>query len=220
MTNSEDNITVERLELKPEWVENPGPESGDYFRPLILFFLGIFIILLILGGGLEEPLATILTIWISLFFVFSAVEKTKDLTSWKRIRNTKEKQNLPLKKTSDKTERAVEGLELSQMLIEKNLRKNLMEKIKKENSLSEKEMRQLMEKPSELKKVINDDELFDFMKNSKTIEDLSKKKTKSLLSKVNNLFTFSKDINRKKTDEKGFEKKMKRTIRKITEWES
>jgi len=220
MTLSERNITVERLDLKPEWVENPGPESGDYFRPLILFFLGGFIILLILAGGLGEVLATILTIWISLYLLFSALGKIKGSSSWKRSRNSKEKQNLPLKRTSDTMERAVEGLELSQMLIEKRLKKNLREKIKKEDRLSEKEIRQLIDNPSELKKVINDDELFDFMKNSKTIEDLSNKNTESLFSRVNNLFTFSKDIIRKKNNEKGFEKKMKKIIRKISDWES
>ncbi len=220
MALSERNITVERLDLKPEWVENPGPESGDYFRPLILFFLGGFIILLVLAGGLGELLATILMVWISLFFLFSAVGKTKDSPSWKRSSETEETQNLPLKKTSDTTERAVEGLELSQMLIEKRLRKNLVEKIKKEDSISEREMRELIENPSELKEVINDDELFEFVNNGKTIEDLSKKNTESFSSRAQNIFTGNKDISTEKKDEEDFENKMKRMIRKISDWES
>lgn len=219
MTNSEENITVERLNLRPELVEKPGPESGDFLSPLILFSLGGFIILLFLGEGLGELLATILTVWISLFVIFAAIRKTKPLSPWGRTKNKEEIQNLPLKRTSNTTERARKGFELSQMLIEKRLRRNLTEKIKEEKSLSEKEMKQLMENPSELKKVINDEELFNFITNSKTMKDLTQKDTESFFSKVLNLLPARKGFSKKNNEEEGFEKRMRKIIKRISDWE-
>jgi len=220
MSNSKDNITVERLSLTPEWVENPGPESGDFFSPLILFFLGGFIILLFLGEGLGEFLVTILTVWISLFVIFTAIKKTKPLSPWKRAKIEREKQNLPLKRTSDTTERALKGFELSQMLIEKRLKRDFIEKIKENESLSEKEMRKLMENPSKLKKVINDEDLYKFIMNSKTIKDLIQRDDESTSSKFINFFTTSKDVSKINKGDKNFEKKMKKMIKKISDWEN
>jgi len=220
MSNSKDNITVERLSLTPEWVENPGPESGDLLTPSILFFLGGFIILLYLGEGLGELLVTILTVWISLFVIFTAIKKTRTLSPWKRTKNVSKKQNLPLKRTSDTTERALKGFELSQMLIEKRLKKDFIEKIKEAEGLSEKEMRQLIERPSKLKKVINDEELYKFVMNSKTIKDLIQRDTESNFSKFINLFTASKDARKKNIRDTNFEKRMREIIKKISDWEN
>jgi len=218
MSNSNDNITVERLELKPEWVENPDLGRGDFLSPLILFFLGGFIILLFLGEGLGDFLVTILTVWISLFVIFTAIKKTKPLSPWKRTKIEREKQNLPLKNTSDTTERALKGFELSQMLIEKRLKRDFFEKIKEEKSLSEKEMRQLMENPSKLRKVIDDEELYDFITNSKTIKDLIQRDTESTSSKLINLFTDNKHKSKNNTQDKNFEKRMKNIIKRISDW--
>jgi len=221
MSNSKNNITVERLELKPEWVENPELESGGFLTPLILFFLGGFIILLYLSEGLGELLVTILTIWISLFVILTAIKKTKPLSSWKRTKNEREKQNnLPLKRTSETTDRALKGFELSQVLIEKRLRKDFIEKIKEEEGLSEKEMRQLMENPSRLKSVINDEELYEFIMNGKTIKDLIQRDDDSSSSKFINFFASTKDFSKKNKGDENFEKRMRRIIKRISKWEN
>ncbi len=219
MTNSEDNITVERLDLKPEWVEDSGPESEVLLRPIVLFFLGGFIILLFLGGGLGEILSTILTIWISLFVIFAGIKNIKSISPWKRNTKKGEIQNLPLKSTSETTKRALEGLELSQMLIEKRLRKDFIEKIKDKEGLSEKEMSQLIENPSKLEKVIDDEELYKFIMNSKTIKDLIQRDTKTASSKFINFFTSTSDISKKNKEDKNFEKRMRKMIKKISKWE-
>jgi len=220
MTNLGENITVERLELKPEWVENPDLESGDFFSPLILFFLGGFIILLFLGEGLGELLATILTGWISLFFIFAAMKRIKPVPPWKRIKNIEEKQNLPLKRTSDTTERALKGFELSQMMIEKRLRRDFIEKIKNEKGLTEKEMRKLIENPPKLRKIINDEELFNFVMHSKTIKDLIQKDDDTILLKHFKFSKKNKDVEKKIRENKNFEKRMRNIIKRISDWES
>ncbi len=219
MKSTDENITVERLDLKPEWVENPGEDSRDYLRTLILFFLGGFIILIFLGEGLGELLVVALVIWISLFVIFSAAKKTTSLQPWSRIRSKGRLQNLPLKKTSDTTKRAIKGFQLSQMLIEKRLRKNFMEKIKDEKSFSDEEMKRLMDNPSELKDVIDDKVLFDFMINSKRVDDLFQKDTKSIFPNVVKSIR-SKKNSKEKKEKVNFEKKMEVIIEKISRWES
>jgi len=220
MNSSEENITVERLDLKPEWVEDSGPKSEDLLRPLVLFFLGGFIIILFLGGGLGEILATILTIWISLFVIFAGIKNIKSISPWKRNIRKSEMQNLPLKSTSETAERALEGLELSQMLIEKRLRRDLIEKIKEKKGLSEKEMNKLMENPSKLKKVINDEELYMLIMNSKTIKDLIQRETESTSSKLINFFTTNKNVSKKNKGDENFEKRMRKMIKRVSEWEN
>ncbi len=218
MTSTDENITVERLDLKPEWVEHPGEDSRDYLRTLILFFLGGFIILIFLGEGLGELLLTALVIWISLFVIFSAAKKTNSIQSWSRIKNKGRLQNLPLKKTSDTTKRAIKGFQLSQMLIEKRLRENFKEKMKDEKSLSEEEMKELMDNPSELEDVIDDKVLFDFMINSKRVDDLFQKDTKSIFSNLVESIR-SKENSKEKKEKVNFEKKMEVIIEKISRWE-
>lgn len=219
MSVSEKNITAERLELKPEWVESSGSEKEDLLKQLILFFLGGFIILLFLGGGLGEILATILSIWIGLFVIFAATRKAKQLSPWKRTKNIEKTHNLPLKRTSNTTERAMKGFKLSQMLIEKRLRKAFIEKIKEEKSLSENDLKRLIENPSDLEKIIKDEELFNFVMNSKTIEDLSQKNSKSFLSKVKESLRYNKKGDEKGKRDESFEKKMKEIIKRISNWE-
>ena len=219
MKSTDENITVERLDLKPEWVENPGEDSRDYLKTLILFFLGSFIILIFLGEGLGELLVAVLTIWISLFVIFSVANKTSSLKPWRRIESKRRLQNLPLKKTSDTTERALKGFQMSQMLIEKRLRKDFMEKIKDKRNLSDGEMKELMDNPSELRGVIDDEYLFDFMVNSKRIDDLIQKKTNSVFSNL--IESISTKKNDKDKDQKvNFEEKMEVIIEKISKWES
>ncbi len=219
MTNSEENITVERLNLKPEMVENPAPEGRDFLRPLILFFLGGLIILFFLGEGLGELLATVLTVWISLFVIFAAIKKIKPLSHWKRIKNYKEKQNLPLKRTSDMIERGLKGFELSQMMIEKRIKKDFMEKIKEEENLSEKEIRELIQNPSELKKVIKDEELFNFITKNKTLQNLTDKNSDSIFPRAKNSYPDAEVLDEENKEE-SFERWIKKMIKRISNWES
>ncbi|MBS3781331.1 MAG: hypothetical protein KGY66_07420 [Candidatus Thermoplasmatota archaeon] len=221
MTESEREANVERLALKPEWIEDSRGENRDFVRSLILFFLGGFIILLIVGGDIGQLLSVTMIVWLGLFVIFMAGKKVSTISHWKRVMNNRKTQNLPLKRSSDITERAINGLKLSQMLIEKRLRRNIIEKVKEQKDLSKKEIEELIrENPSKLSEMVGDKELSNFIMNTKTIKDVVQEDTNSIPMKLSSLFRNQRYFDQKDGTRTAFENRIRKIIKKIDDWES
>ncbi|GEM_PF-2518118 len=220
MTASEGEVTVERLDLKPEWVQRIGPEREDILGPYLVFLLlggAIFTLLLFSAGTQMRFLGMVLTIWIALTMIFAAKQKTKSISSWTRPKRKEIMDNVPLRRRGDTIERALNGLKLSQILLERRLRRGIMEKVKDEKDLSETEMKKLMKRPNELKKVIDDDFLTDFLLHSRRLKDIIQEDKEDTT-----LFDFLKRFRRSEDwgeeDKKAYEMKIKKTIQKISNW--
>lgn len=212
MTSSEEDVTVEKLDLKPEWLEGTRSEKRDVFGPYLVFLLvgaGLFIVLLFTAGNLTWFVGFVLLLWVGLSFIYAAGKDTKNISTWGRKSAYDKVENLPLERDSDTMERALKGLELSQTIVEKRLRKAFMEKLMDEKDLSMKEVKELLRRPSQLEKIVDDEELEDFLLNSKRITDvIGEKDDDNVL------------LEREKERDRSFEKKIRDVIKRISGWES
>ncbi|MEF8831905.1 MAG: hypothetical protein V5A66_00115 [Candidatus Thermoplasmatota archaeon] len=218
MTKSEEDVTVERVQLKPEWLDGSvaGRQHKLHFYSLFLILSGILSIAIFFSGGhLKQLISLSLIAWVSIGLLYISGKEAKKIEEWKRIKSENKIFNLPLKRTSSIVERAVRGRILSQVLIEKRIREALMEKIKNMNSLSEKELKALFKNPSALRELIGDETLSDFLMNSKRMRtgDVIQKKDEKQLN--------FKDAQNEGAREKGetYQRKIEGVIEKILSWE-
>ncbi len=217
MTDAGGEITVERLHLKPEWVQKTGLERRDIMGPPLLFlFVGValMIILLFSGGYLQRFVTMLLLSWIGSHIIFTASKDVNIISTWRRPQGEDKVQNLPLERMSGRMDRALKGLELSQTLIEKRLKRDLVEKIKEKKDMSEGDIKELLKNEDDLRKIVEDETLVDFLLNSKKIEDIVGKEDE----RVNgfHLLSRSEDVNKKK--DSAYEKKMKDVMEKVSGW--
>lgn len=214
MTPSKDEeVTVERLDLKPDWLERKGPRKKDLLGHYIIFLLvsvGLFIFLLFTAGNLKQFIGILLLAWISFSLIYAAKKNTKSISTWRRARQYDKVENLPLKRDSKTMGRALSGLKLSQNLVERRLRRIFMEKLKDKKDLSTKEMKKLLKKPSELEKIVKNKRLTDFLLNSKRIKDVIQEKDRHLSINL---------LDKKERKDRSFEKKIKDVIENISRWE-
>lgn len=209
MTPSEEDVTVERLVLKPGWLERSGPRKGGIFGKYIVFIMvsaGLSIFLLFTAGNLQRFIGITLLVWISFSIIYAAGKNTKRISTWRRTSRYDGVENLPLKRDSETMERALNGLELSQTIVEKRLRKTLIEKIKDEKDLSMKEMNELLKQPSKLEKIVDNERLNDYLLNSKRMKDVIRSEN-------------SNDLSEEEGKDRSFKKRIEEVIEKISSWE-
>ncbi|MFP3872261.1 MAG: hypothetical protein ACOCTR_02600 [Candidatus Natronoplasma sp.] len=214
------DVTIERLELKPEWVQRIGPEREDILGPYLVFIvLGVILLTLLLfsGGAQIKFLAMLLIVLVGFSVIFAAKRNTKSISLWRRGARGKERENLPLKRRSELLERGVRGLKLSQALLERRLRKSLMEKVKDEEDLSDREMKGLLKDHLRLRKMVEDDTLVDFLLNSKRLKDvIDEENDSSKFLEV--LRTFRPSRYEERSKDESYEDHIEEVMEKITDW--
>ncbi|MEF8873721.1 MAG: hypothetical protein V5A88_03505 [Candidatus Thermoplasmatota archaeon] len=220
MTPSEGEVTTERLDLKPEWVQEIGPRREDIQGPYLLFLIVaaiIFTLLLFSGGTQLQLLTTFLIIWVGLTFIFAVSQKTKSISNWTRSGRNDQMENIPLKRRSKLVERALSGLKLSQTLLERRLRREIIERLKDEEDLSEGEMKKLLKDPMQLKEVLNDDVLTDFLLDSRRLKDIIREnEDSSKFSKIRSFFRRSED--EKEERRRAYQRKIRKVMKRISDW--
>ncbi len=219
MTSSEKRKTTEMLVLKPSWLRKSGPEKEDNFSSLLLFISVASLLvgfLVFSGGRLKELVAFLIVGWVSFFLSYHVKDEVKPIKDWIKKEPEEPKNNLPLERKVKKMERATEGFELSQFMVEKKLRAILIEKIKGEQNLDKDEKRELFQRASLLQeKVIQDEILEDFLKNKKDLSDVSTKNYNRIFSK--SLIGKEKSVKRKKEEQESYEQKIKYLLKRISE---
>ncbi len=182
MSSSAESVTIEKVSLKPDWLQDQRSEGESSSRSLILeMLIGLLlgISLLFLKGELQWFAGIFLLIWIGLA-VFSQVRRnTEGVLRWKEEKKEESSKDTPLEKKSKMMKRAVNDREITQAMIEERLRNVFLQKIKEEKNISDEEMGELLEKPSDLKKVLEDRFLTYFLLNGKRYKETLQKNSNS-----------------------------------------
>ncbi|MFP4000318.1 MAG: hypothetical protein ACLFU5_00245 [Thermoplasmata archaeon] len=218
MTAREEEITVERVEMKPEWLDNPSTMRGQKLH-FYAFFIPITAVLVIgtlfTGGKLNQVLSLSLITWVSIGLLYTGRKEVKKIEVWRKKEDGNVRKNLPLKKTSGLIERAIKGRLLSQILVEKRIRRALIEKIKDVKSISEKDLKRLLKNPPALRKLIGDETISDFLMNSKSM-----KGTDFIHKKDGKSFRFQpKQVKKEMLKGEAYKEKIEGVIKKISDWE-
>ncbi len=218
MTDAEGEVTVEKLVLRPEWLDSSDDSSPKREFRFYTIYLGVSSLLMGLIF-LSEPylrqfLSTSLIIWLSTGVLYAVSREVKSLRTWRRHDDTKKISNLPLKRISAMMDRAMKGKILSQALIEKRLKKIFFQKLKDQKSLSSEEMNKITDDPETLRRFIEDDDIVDFLLNSKDL------KTGEV---IKNTEKNTMDIEEKRKEinvEKGesYKRKIEEIMDKISRW--
>jgi len=153
----------------------PKKESGDllYYILMAIIIFALIGGIILIGGMLRLTLAIFILFLIGLNLIYWSIEKTENTAIWERKYELNEEVNLKLKKHSDLVRRAFQGMELSQGLLEKKISDLYFDKLKDKKNLSDEEIRELLSEPEELRRVVNDEIISDFI--------LSKKETDEVL---------------------------------------
>lgn len=217
MTDAEGDVTVERLVLKPDWLDRSdgGQRNLFHFYTTYLGIIGLLLVMLISAApGFQQLVITVLIIWLSMGIVYAVGRDIKGIKSWRRERESNPIANLPLKRTSKIMERALKGKVLSQILIEKRLRSIIMEKIKDAESLSDDEAHTIVNNPSALREFIDDEDISEFLLNSKNLKtgEVIRKKDERKLD------TEEGEVEEEIEKEESYEENIKKVIDKISEW--
>ncbi len=218
MTKGEEDITVERVDLKPEWLDggNPIGQPELHFYAFFFVVLGMLSIMIFFTTSyLKHLIGLALIAWVSIGLIYKARKEVKKINGWGRIKGRNKKINLPLKRTSSLVERALNGKLLSQVLVEKRIREVFIEKIKDMKSLSEEDLDYLFKNPSTLRKMIDDEIISDFLMNSKRI------KTGNVIRKKDEYTLHFETEQAQQSKEKGkaYRKKIEDVIERISRWE-
>lgn len=218
MTKREEDITVERVQLKPEWLDSSAPVRRyklHFYAFFILIIVVLSTVIFFSGGNLKRLISLSLITWISIGLLYTARKEVKKIENWKKIDSANKKRNLPLKRTSSMVERALKGRVLSQVIVEKRIRKAFIEKIKDVKSLSEKELKTLLKEPHALKKLVGDETISNFLMTSKRIRagDVIQKKDEESLN-----FEIEQAEGERQKGET-YKRKMKNVMEKISNWE-
>ncbi|MFO7791739.1 MAG: hypothetical protein R6W73_02000 [Candidatus Saliniplasma sp.] len=187
---------------------------SEYGRKVIekweIFVISLLIILMIaLGNPLKWVVSLIILGWFGLNMINHIYNKTDDMELWKRENELDEIVHLHISRLSDITEKAYEGKELSRGLLEEYLIDEFIKKIKDKRNLTNSEVKYLLDHPTDLKKVIEDDELTNFVLKGKSL--------KKVLQNEPDDDSKEKFFERRKID-KAYKRKIERLVKKMEEW--
>ncbi len=134
-----------------------------YYIFMTLSVLVLTGFMLIMGGMPRLTLAILILLIIGVNLVNWLRERTETWEIWEQEEEFEEMLNLKLNETSDLFRRASQGMELSQKLLEKKIKKLFISKLKYEKNLSQEEVGKLLQNPDEFRQIVDDGMISDFM---------------------------------------------------------
>ncbi|MBS3816185.1 MAG: hypothetical protein KGY76_01320 [Candidatus Thermoplasmatota archaeon] len=216
MTPKAEDTTVEKLVLKPSWLQKAGPEEEQtlpsYKFHLLTILILSFLLFFFVGRG-KQLTAVLLVVWIAFLLFRVTKEDVKTIPRWKREKDHRKFVNLPLEKNSDMIERALKGRELSQAIAEERLRKSIIEKIKDEKGLSREAVKDILQDRSKLEGYVEDETIIDFLLNSKRYKEVIRREDNS------NLNFIERYLNGPDQRDAAYERNLKKVIERISRWE-
>jgi len=185
-------------------------ETSNFFYILIGLLI-LLSILFVMGGdeGLPLILGRITGFIIVILIAYNLIEWTSNITEtserWTEEESLDENINLRIQDISQLLQRASEGNEKSQEILHNKLKKIFFLKLKEIEDISDNDLRELVRKPEEIRKLVEDEVLADF------IITLEKRSDEDGGSKF---LSSSKRISQRK-----YKEKIKDIIQRIEEWE-
>jgi len=188
-------------------------DSTSNFFYLLAGLLILLSILFIMGEdeGLPFYIGRFISFVIVVLFAYNLIDWTSNITEkseeWTEKEVLDEDINLRIKDISELIKRASEGQNVSQDILHNKLKKIFFLKLKEVEDISDNELNELVRKPDEFRKVVQDEVIADF------ILSMEKDSGETKNGKVKFLSSSKRDW------EKDYKKKIKDIIQRIDEWE-
>ncbi len=161
--------------------------------------------------GLPFYIGRFISFVIVVLFAYNLIDWTSNITEkseeWTEKEVLDEDINLRIKDISELIKRASEGQNVSQDILHNKLKKIFFLKLKEVEDISDNELNELVRKPDEFRKVVQDEVIADF------ILSMEKDSGETKNGKVKFLSSSKRDW------EKDYKKKIKDIIQRIDEWE-
>ncbi len=214
MTSSE-GVTVEKIVLKPSWLQDQAEGKRRSSRPLILelvvaLLLGVS--LLFLSGQPQLLVGLILVLWIGMSILSRVRKNSMRLGRWREKNKSDDFRDMPLEKKSKMMKRALKNREVTQAMIEERLRTLLIQKIKERKNYTDDKIDALLDNPNDLKRVLDDRVLTYFLLNGKRFKDVMRNPSS------NSNHSLLEDIQNSNEKDEKYGKWLNQILKKIHDW--
>jgi len=191
--------------------EIPKKDRGNllYYTLMILIVIGLVVGIILVGGMVRFTLAIFTLFIIGFNLLIWSFGRTEHSQIWRREKRYDEKVNLKLKDTSNLVERAFKGMELSQALLEKEIRNLYLDKLRENRNLSMEELEELLNSSEKFRQVVDDEIISDFILSKK--EDVESSEDRGNSEYDHNLSERLKG--------EGYEQWISTLLKHIEEWE-
>lgn len=177
-----------------------------------LVLIGILVIfMLVLGNPLRWIVSLIILGLLGFNMVNHIRHRTENMDVWKRENELDDIVHLHISRISEVTKNAYYGKKLSRGILEEYLTDEFIEKMKDKRNLTDSEIDYLLDHPDDLKKVIRDDELTDFILKAKSLKKVLQKDYDGSDKKEKKFFE-------KEKLDKAYKNKINRLVKKMEEW--
>ncbi len=177
-----------------------------------LVLIGILVIfMLVLGNPLRWIVSLIILGLLGFNMVNHIRHRTENMDVWKRENELDDIVHLHISRISEVTKNAYYGKKLSRGILEEYLTDEFIEKMKDKRNLTDSEIDYLLDHPGDLKKVIRDDELTDFILKAKSLKKVLQKDYYGSDKKEKKFFE-------KEKLDKAYKNKINRLVKKMEEW--
>jgi len=177
-----------------------------------LVLIGILVIfMLVLGNPLRWIVSLIILGLLGFNMVNHIRHRTENMDVWKRENELDDIVHLHISRISEVTKNAYYGKKLSRGILEEYLTDEFIEKMKDKRNLTDSEIDYLLDHPGDLKKVIRDDELTDFILKAKSLKKVLQKDYDGSDKKEKKFFE-------KEKLDKAYKNKINRLVKKMEEW--
>ncbi|MFO7792326.1 MAG: hypothetical protein R6W73_04995 [Candidatus Saliniplasma sp.] len=174
---------------------------------IIIILLAIF--MYFIGNPGQWIVGLIIIGLIGVNVVYYMYGKSKKMRVWERENKLDDIVHLRISRTSDVAKRAFKGNELSQAILEEKMISEFIDKMEDKRNLRDSEIDYLLDHPTELKKVIEDDELTNFVLKGKSLQKMLQTVDEGDSKKTR----FGK-----MTEDKNYKRKIERLVKKMEEW--
>jgi len=140
-------------------------EGGNllYYILMALLVFALLVGIIFLGGMLRFTLAIFILFLIGFNLFYWSIEETENSEIWRKGDEFDEEVNLKLKEDSALVRRAFKGMEMSQGYLEKKIRDLFLDKLMESRNLSSEEIEKLLHQPDEIRHMVDDEILSDFI---------------------------------------------------------
>ena len=176
----------------------------------IIALLAIF--MAFVGGSLRWLVGLVIIVFMGIIVIFQIYERSIGISNWGRDNELDSIVNLNLERLSEIAGRAYRKRTISKALLEDRIKEEFIKKIKNHKNLSDAEMEKLLKDPDELREIIDDDLIADFILRSKSYNKVIHDESTSKKS------FFDKLGFRKITVDKDYKERIDEILKRMEEW--
>jgi len=182
----------------------------------LIVFLSFFFIFM--GGYIEWVLGLIVLALMCMLILSEISGRSRDMSFWKRDNELDIELNMNLKEISKVADRAYYGKKVSKAKLEERIIKEFLGKVKLERSLSNDEIKTLLNDPDKIKKIVDDEQITSFILGSKSYTDIVHEKSiherpETRWSSIKKKFKINKE-----TKDEDYKERINEVLERMEEW--